>query len=788
MKKLSALLLFLLSFSAAFAQNTTVNGTITDSDSITWFRAPVTLNWVPNPNYPNPSQYTLNGVPLNSPSCIVNTIPCSQYLQQNTFSDNIGFFQFQALDSNQIAPSGSTWQFVIQSYTSAQASVLPNLALTGATQNVTSFVHTNIKAPRFPASSTQFGGAFGYGEVEISVTPIPGGSFFNVTNGTVEVWACNATTCSWQVQAIGSFCSTTACTIQTLKTLNLNNTCEASNQAGADFEAQINTCANAGYMTQGGIITTYGYGGTTQTGTTQLTALNQASRPIHLIWNPATIFIFNNNAGTSPSACLLPVGDGSSFETPGFNRFTQGNLRLGPSAVTYDLLCNAVQDGTQESFQVNGAGLMGNNAATLAGSLLHLKNVFVPTEIHNVSTYNPHGNAVTVDNGSDLNFENVTFADGASSGDYVGTVLTLNCPEKVTFKGGTIEHNGIHNNLIVMNSNGSTTCAPSGGGGFQPLGVHFINMDYEPTPVQSLGSVSGHATNVDSIIINDPSDVVFDGFTIFGDKGAAQNHIVDILRGSTGFAAGPFEIKNMNVLPTWAGVSVIHNTYPNVAPSLQDVIPSENSSSIYTVGEYRWTGSTFTNENSTDYLDNVRTANLQADASQLTPQAFSAVNGFCVSGYEGHMTAINDSTTATPGQTITGGGTFHVMAYCNGSFWTVASGAPPGGTTFLAQQFTICASGCTYNTTICTTTGSAAFAGGGCTVGTFNWPIAFADNNYSFHCDVVTPLAGGGQPTAAWIYNQGGSNQTNSSVALGMMVSTAIAVTVQKIECTGVHN
>lgn len=777
MKKLILSLLWLFSCLTVYAQTVAVQGTIVDSDSTIWFNAHVTVTWVPNSNYPNANQYTYQGQPLTNSTAL---------LRQTVTANGSGIFNVTVIDSNQIQPAGSTYQFVIQSYTSAQSSVLPNIALTGSSQDVSSFIHTNITAPRFAATSGQYGGAYGYGTNEVSVVPVPGGSFFNVTNLTIEVWNGSI----WQVQAIGSFCSSVSCHFtDSVFSPNINNVCEASQQAGAgDWEDAINRCANQSYMANGGVITTNGYTGQTVTGTTQITAMNQANRPIHIIFNPSTIFIFNNNAGTSPSACLLPVGDGSSFETPGFNRFTQGNLRLGSSAVTYDLLCNAVQDGTQESFQVNGAGLMGNNSATLAGSLLHLKNVFVPTEIHNVSTYNPHGNAVTVDNGSDLNFENVTFADGASSGDYVGTVLTLNCPEKVTFKGGTIEHNGIHNNLIVMNSAGSFACNPSGGGASQPLGVHFINMDYEPTTVASLGSISGHATNVDPIIINDPSDVSFDGFTILFDKGAVQNHIVDILRGSTGFAAGPFEIRNMNVLPSWSSASVVHNTYPNVAPSLQDVFATENSAAIYTVGMYRWTGSTFANENSVDYHDNINAALIKAETSSLVPQPFANVNGFCVTGYEGNMAAITDSSTATPGQTITGGGTFHVMAYCNGSFWTVASGAPPGGTTFLAQQFTICASGCTYNTTICTTTGGAAFGGGGCTIGTFNWPTPFANNDYSFHCDVVTPLAGGGQPTAAWIYNQGGSNQTASTIAIGLMVSTAIAVTVNKIECFGVHN
>ncbi len=41
-------------------------------------------------------------------------------------------------------------------------------------------------------------------------------------------------------------------------------------------------------------------------------------------------------------------------------------------------------------------------------------------------------------------------------------------------------------------------------------------------------------------------------------------------------------------------------------------------------------------------------------------------------GAEGMMAGVTDSTTTTWGATITGGGANHVLAYFNGSAWTVA--------------------------------------------------------------------------------------------------------------------
>lgn len=57
-------------------------------------------------------------------------------------------------------------------------------------------------------------------------------------------------------------------------------------------------------------------------------------------------------------------------------------------------------------------------------------------------------------------------------------------------------------------------------------------------------------------------------------------------------------------------------------------------------------------------------------ALRTRPVAFASAPA-CSSTIEGSMQAISDSTTATWGATITGGGTNHVLAYCDGTAWTV---------------------------------------------------------------------------------------------------------------------
>lgn len=57
---------------------------------------------------------------------------------------------------------------------------------------------------------------------------------------------------------------------------------------------------------------------------------------------------------------------------------------------------------------------------------------------------------------------------------------------------------------------------------------------------------------------------------------------------------------------------------------------------------------------------------------QFTAVAFSSL-ATCNSGAEGSLASVNNSSTATWGATISGGGTNHVLAYCDGTNWVVTA-------------------------------------------------------------------------------------------------------------------
>jgi hypothetical protein len=56
---------------------------------------------------------------------------------------------------------------------------------------------------------------------------------------------------------------------------------------------------------------------------------------------------------------------------------------------------------------------------------------------------------------------------------------------------------------------------------------------------------------------------------------------------------------------------------------------------------------------------------------RFTPGRFNQLEK-CTLGSEGTVAAVNDSRVQTWGAVIEGGGAFHVMAYCDGTSWSVA--------------------------------------------------------------------------------------------------------------------
>jgi len=84
---------------------------------------------------------------------------------------------------------------------------------------------------------------------------------------------------------------------------------------------------------------------------------------------------------------------------------------------------------------------------------------------------------------------------------------------------------------------------------------------------------------------------------------------------------------------------------------------------------------------------------------QDTPSTLASI-GTCNAGNEGATATVTNSTTNTIGAVITGGGSLHVLAYCNGTNWVVAGGS----TTSHGLVFTIGDPGNSSALTVASTT------------------------------------------------------------------------------------
>jgi hypothetical protein len=156
----------------ATAQYSTVQATITDSDGQTWNNGTVQVTFVPPTGYQG-TIYTFNGTAW------------TPGVHNYTLSP-IGVLNATLIERNDyISPSGSHWQFKICPNASVNCTSVTVASITQATQDITS--QLNLQTIRFQSSPTA-SRSYGYGDVEVSPVPSPGGNYFNVNLNAPRVW------------------------------------------------------------------------------------------------------------------------------------------------------------------------------------------------------------------------------------------------------------------------------------------------------------------------------------------------------------------------------------------------------------------------------------------------------------------------------------------------------------------------------------------------------------------------------------------------------------------------
>lgn len=175
MRRIIPVLLLLAAFAAgASAQTSNVTATITDADSQTWNNGTYTISFVQPPN--DATAPVWNGT-LMTPS---------QKIYTGSLSGS-GVLTVALPDNTFITPGGSLWLFVICPNATAQCTQV-SLKVSGASPDLSTLISNATITPRFSALLN----AFGYLDVEVTPTPVPGGQYFNVTNEVTRVWSGSA--------------------------------------------------------------------------------------------------------------------------------------------------------------------------------------------------------------------------------------------------------------------------------------------------------------------------------------------------------------------------------------------------------------------------------------------------------------------------------------------------------------------------------------------------------------------------------------------------------------------
>src|SRR5690242_6231987 len=115
-------------------------------------------------------------------------------------------------------------------------------------------------------------------------------------------------------------------------------------------------------------------------------------------------------------------------------------------------------------------------------------------------------------------------------------------------------------------------------------------------------------------------------------------------------------------------------------PTTEVMLSITNGSSTGTITGLTVTGNTHTNTINAAAISNSMPAGdlIGFMSTPLNPMTFAKLDA-CSSSLEGLTASVTDSNVNTAGSNIAGGGTNHVLGYCNGTSWVVASGAGSGG-------------------------------------------------------------------------------------------------------------
>ena len=155
---ISFTLCMLLLAATALAQLTTTTATVQDSDGTQWGNGAYTIVYVPPSS--SSGAPTVNGQFL----CTLMGVSCTGNITVSGILGSSGQFSVSLGDTALINPSGSSWKFTVCSAVSSSTCYSTNVAVTGASQDVSTQINAVIVPPRV----TGVGIPSAYDDIEVS--------------------------------------------------------------------------------------------------------------------------------------------------------------------------------------------------------------------------------------------------------------------------------------------------------------------------------------------------------------------------------------------------------------------------------------------------------------------------------------------------------------------------------------------------------------------------------------------------------------------------------------------
>lgn len=647
-----------------YPQTSVVSATITDSDGQTWNNGTFSVVFVPSPTAPqqvqcNGSSFTSGPVTGNLNASGVFSVA----LQQNT----------------NCFPVGSTWQFSICPNASSQCTTMKNIVVGSSALSVSTLFSAQVTVPRFSAAGITT--SRGYLDTEVTPTPLPGGSYWNVTNNCQRVWsgaiwACNGTSFPagstngvvqfYQGGAFGSSVNfiwntgTNSLTINGTTNLNgVNNLVNIGNfdgiqyvdsalsRGGSDIGAEINL-AYANCPANGCQIkvapNTYIY-------TTPI-VFGTLGKPVVLDCGGSTNGVSSNPAAITGSTRL------NYTPTTATTAITVASGGIGGSGVTGCTLIGAgaanptvgLQCGTSSGGVCEG-NVFRNDGIQGFGVGIQMDGVPFATTLYDMNV-SDNGKALNLKGGNGN--EKITFIGGIFSNQTIGTT---NC---VDSSSATVAYDI---RFIAMSlDNCGVTINGAAGHKFRFGFSHLENFSLGGSN-QDFITIGTNCTQCEAIL--ESSDVV-DDFT-----GASRTEL--ILNSNLNQASGPSVViindgqflssgtgSNIPIVnDTGGNLEAIHNTYKS-GPVATDLSGSQGAN-VIEFGVLTMLGTS----------PQLIVQGTNSSTLLLKPSPLSPNLPVCGPTIEGMRASVNNSTTVIYGAVISGGGIGHVPAYCNGTNWVV---------------------------------------------------------------------------------------------------------------------